>query len=72
MNPVDGLEITSAVHRLQPLKQTAVVMISANREKQKYWQKVAKDLGADGFLPKPFEAPDLINAIESAIAARRK
>ena len=72
MTPIDGLEIISAVRKRRELEHTAVIMISANQEKQKYWEKIAKNHGADGFLAKPFEAPALIEIIETAIASRRK
>ena len=72
MTPIDGLEIISTMRRRRELSGTAVIMISANSEKQKYWEKVAKDHGADGFLAKPFEAPAFVEAVENAINSRHK
>ncbi|MGB0681837.1 MAG: response regulator [Magnetovibrionaceae bacterium] len=66
MTPLDGLEVCKITRRLPKGSDIGVVVVSANQEKRAYWERISREHGADVFLSKPFEADDLIKALEQA------
>lgn len=68
MPVLDGLGVLGKLHASAETASIPVVMLSASvLEKGK---SQALDLGARYFLEKPYEAPQLIEAVEAALSAR--
>jgi DNA-binding response OmpR family regulator len=63
MPGMHGLEFVEAVRRNEALDQTAVIMLSAADDQIVI--KGARNLGADTFMVKPFDRPDLKHLIET-------
>jgi len=61
MSQMDGYEFLSAVRAKPHLSSTPIVLTSANYELDDLMR--ALDLGADDFIPKPFDIYDLLDAI---------
>jgi DNA-binding response OmpR family regulator len=57
---MDGKEITKVLKRQQKTKKIPIIIISALNETE----KISKEIGADGFLSKPFDINDLIKIVE--------
>jgi CheY-like chemotaxis protein len=64
MSGQDGREIAKMLRNQDRTKHIPIVMISANND----GEKIAKEAGANAFLPKPFEIDDLISIVEKYIA----
>lgn len=58
-----GEKIVKTFKTDQKLKHIPVIIFSANRN----IEKIAKEVQADGFLPKPFDLEDLENIIKKFI-----
>lgn len=56
----DGKELTKELKENKKTKEIPVVMVSAKYDAE----KVAKEAGADAFLPKPFDITDLLAIVE--------
>ncbi len=65
MSGVDGRTICRALKADKATKHVPVVMVSASKD----IEKSAKDSGADGFLPKPFEMDELLRIVKKFVAA---
>ena len=61
MPEMSGLELVQRVRAHPAFANLRIVMISAEAEQQK--QAIARQLGVDGFLPKPFAAHALVEEI---------
>lgn len=59
MPGIDGKEITKLLKRDKKTKHIPLVIISALSE----GEKIAASIGADGFLPKPFDIDNLLDAV---------
>lgn len=59
----DGGEIAKRLKSDAKTKNTPIIMISANNETE----QIAKDVGADGFLRKPFDINDLLEIVQKYI-----
>jgi DNA-binding response OmpR family regulator len=57
---MDGREITRVLKRQPKTKKIPIIIVSALNETE----KISKEIGADGFLPKPFDINDLIKTVE--------
>jgi DNA-binding response OmpR family regulator len=57
MPGIDGKEITKLFKKDKDTKDIPIIIISALNETQ----KLSKNIGADGFLSKPFEMTDLLD-----------
>jgi CheY-like chemotaxis protein len=60
MPGVDGKEITKILKRDSQTKHIPIILVSAITD----LSKIANDVGADGFLAKPFEIDDLISKVK--------
>lgn len=60
MSGEDGREIAKKIKNDKKLSHIPIVMISANNETE----QIAKSVGADGFLSKPFAMEELIATVE--------
>ena len=60
MPGIEGTEITKILKRDAATKNIPVIIISALNDTK----KITKDIGADGFLPKPFAISDLLTIID--------
>ena len=68
MPGMNGFEVCRALKSHPVLSRIPVLFMSANVQDEASRQ--AMELGAAGFLPKPFTSGRVLEAIESAIAAR--
>lgn len=59
----DGGEIARDLKHSDKTKHIPIIMISANNETQ----KITKEVGADGFLLKPFDIDDLLKIVKKHI-----
>jgi CheY-like chemotaxis protein len=55
----DGGEIAKVLKAKEKTKHIPIVMISANNETE----QIAKNVGADGFLRKPFDIDDFLQVV---------
>lgn len=60
MSGIDGRDICKYVKSHHHIKNIPVIMISANKDTE----QIAKKVGADDFLTKPFEIDDLIGKVK--------
>ena len=58
-----GEDICKYIKRTDSLKQTSVVIMSANRDVE----AVKEEAGADGYISKPFDLTDFINIVKQYI-----
>ena len=63
MDPVDGMEVLAAARRLNP--NMPVIMLTAYDSPDA--RQKAKELGACGFVTKPFEVDDLLSTVDRAL-----
>lgn len=63
----DGGVIAKQLKSENTTKQIPVIMISANNETE----KIAKAVGADGFLQKPFNIDDLLQIVKTHVALNK-
>lgn len=60
MPGIDGKEITKLIKGTEDGKQIPVIIVSALNDAE----KISQEIGADGFLPKPFELNHLLELVE--------
>lgn len=61
MPEMNGFELLESIKRLPAVASTPVVFLSAIEDF--HAQKVARDLGAVGYLPKPFDRDDVLSVL---------
>ena len=66
MPRMNGLEVLKEIKTKTPYKDVPIVMLTS--EKGEADRQKAMGLGATNFLTKPFQPPELIEAVEKAIA----
>jgi two-component system cell cycle response regulator DivK len=59
-----GRDICKYIKNNQQLKQTSVVLMSANRD----IQAIKEEAGADGYISKPFDLMDFISTVKLHLA----
>ncbi len=67
MNPVDGLELVKQAKADDGLKETPIILVSAEAAPENV--ETAKNAGAAGYLLKPFDAQTLKARIETVLSA---
>jgi two-component system chemotaxis response regulator CheY len=67
MAPVDGLELVKQAKANADLKDTPIILVSAETAPDRV--EIARGAGAIGYLVKPFDAETLKTRIERALAA---
>jgi two-component system chemotaxis response regulator CheY len=67
MNPVDGLELIKQAKADDGLKETPIILVSAEAAPENV--ETARNAGAAGYLLKPFDAQTLRARIETALDA---
>ncbi len=65
MPRMNGLEVLREIKTNTPFKDIPIVMLTS--EKGEADRKKAMDFGATNFLTKPFQPPELIEAVEAAL-----
>ncbi len=60
MSGVDGRDICKNLKMNEATKNIPIILISANKDTE----EIAKEVGANDFIAKPFDMNDLINKIE--------
>lgn len=66
MPKMNGDEVARIVKKDEKLKTIPIILISAEVENM---EERARECGADGYLPKPFEAEALLGMIKKHLAA---
>lgn len=59
MSGLDGRDICKQLKAQEQTKHIPIIMISANRETE----RIAKEVGADDFISKPFQMDDLLEKV---------
>ncbi|MCK4739113.1 MAG: response regulator [Deltaproteobacteria bacterium] len=65
MPRMNGLEVLKEIKTKTPFKDVPIIMLTS--EKGDADRKQAMELGATKFLTKPFQPPELLEAVEGAI-----
>lgn len=65
MPDIDGFDAYRRIRRINALKNTPIIFLSANSRDEARQQ--AATLGAAAFLPKPFDAHEVLRTLESVI-----
>ena len=65
MPELDGFELLAALRNETLTMHTPVILLTARTERQDFRQGMA--LGADDYIPKPFERQDLLNAVRTQL-----
>ncbi len=66
MMPVlDGYGVLHAVHRNESIKNTPFIFLTAKSERNHF--RKGMELGADDYITKPFDATELLNAVDSRL-----
>ena len=65
MPRMNGLEVLKEIKTKTPYKDTPIIMLTS--EKGEADRQEAMKLGATSFLTKPFQPPELLEAVEKAI-----
>lgn len=65
MPELDGLELLAALRSEALTMHTPVILLTARTERQDFRQGMS--LGADDYIPKPFERQELLNAIRTQL-----
>ncbi len=65
MPELDGYGVLHAVHRNEKIKNTPFIFLTAKTERNDF--RKGMELGADDYISKPFDATELLNAVESRI-----
>lgn len=65
MPRMNGLEVLKEIKTKSPYKDTPIIMLTS--EKGDADRQTAMKLGAKNFLTKPFQPPELLEAVEKAI-----
>ena len=68
MPKMNGDEVARIVKKDEKLKKIPIILISAEVENM---EQRASECGADSYLPKPFDAKELLGMIEKLLSARR-
>ncbi|MDQ3098307.1 MAG: response regulator [bacterium] len=63
MSGVDGRDICKQLKSNKKTKHIPIIMISANKDTR----DIAKEAGADDFIPKPFEMSDLLTIVKKYV-----
>lgn len=69
MPDIDGFETCARIRRLPGCEGLPVVFLSGNVKQEA--QRRAMEVGASAFVSKPYDAADVLNAVEQAIAGRQ-
>ncbi len=64
MSGLNGRKVAALIKGRENGKRIPLIMISANHEVE----KISEEVGADGFLAKPFDIDDLVNTVEKYIS----
>lgn len=64
MSGYDGMDITKQLKKDDSTKHIPIIIISANNDAE----KIAKESGANGFLPKPFDIDDLAAVVKQHLS----
>src|ERR1043165_3899039 len=66
MMPVlDGYGVLHAVHKNENIKNTPFIFLTARTERNDF--RRGMELGADDYITKPFDATELLNAVDSRL-----
>src|SRR5664279_417372 len=66
MMPVlDGYGVLHAIHKNNTIKNTPFIFLTAKTERRDF--RKGMELGADDYVTKPFEATELLNAVDSRL-----
>ncbi len=66
MMPVlDGYGVLHAVHKNEAIKNTPFIFLTAKTERSDF--RKGMELGADDYITKPFDATELLNAVDSRL-----
>ncbi|MDT9000095.1 response regulator [Paucibacter sp. APW11] len=65
---IDGLEVCKEVKKDPELAHTIVIMLTAKASSKDH--EMAREVGADAFLPKPFSPARLLELIEALLKQR--
>ena len=65
MSGFDGKDICRALKSNNKTKHIPIIMISANKDTE----KIAKDVGADGYMSKPFDMHHLLSVVAKYTAS---
>jgi len=65
MPEMDGFAVLGYLGKHPDLKKIPFIFFTAKSEKSEV--KIGMDAGADGYLTKPFDLPDLLNAIDKCL-----
>ena len=68
MPKMDGFKVLEALREIEGVKDIPVIVISASQNKGD--MAMAHELGAHGFIPKPWSAHDLATRIDWALATK--
>ncbi|MCK4245520.1 MAG: response regulator [Candidatus Omnitrophica bacterium] len=71
MPKTDGIEVLKGLTRMKNLNRrlaTPVILLTAKSEKKNVHQ--GYEFGADWYLAKPFQAPDLLAAVKSLLSGK--
>ena len=63
MSGEDGREICKYLKNQESTKRLPIILFSANKN----IQQIAQEVGADDFLPKPFDIDDLLKKVERLV-----
>lgn len=66
MPNMDGISFVGKVRRLSEHEHAPILMLTT--ETSEYRKKKVRELGANGWLTKPFDPPRLVNAIKTLLA----
>ncbi len=69
MPEMEGVETTVALRKISA-DVKIIAMSGGGRTRNLDFLKVARKLGADGVLPKPFGMKDLLSAVEQALSSQ--
>ncbi len=65
MPNMNGISFVDKVRRMSKYEDTPILMLTT--ETSEYRKKKARELGANGWLTKPFDPPRLVNAVKKLL-----
>lgn len=68
MPNMNGISLVSKLRRLDAYKDTPILMLTT--ETSDYKKSKSKNMGADGWLQKPFDKERLVNAVKTMLARK--
>jgi CheY-like chemotaxis protein/phosphoribosyl 1,2-cyclic phosphodiesterase len=68
MPEMDGFELTRELRRRSELAQMKIIVLSAKT--YEFDRRRARELGADGYIPKPFTSDTLLKSIQEIVSSR--